>query len=70
MKTAKSKPSVTAPAAVETTPEVMPGISLRDHFAGQVIGKIAAWDRSPVEQAQYAYTLADALILERDRPRG
>ena len=39
-----------------------PGMTLRDYFAGQVIGKI---DFHPEGAAERAYRFADAMIAER-----
>ena len=46
------------------------GMTLRDYFAGQVIGQLAEhvgrFDMSH-SQAEYAYRLADAMIAEREK---
>jgi hypothetical protein len=41
------------------------GMTLRDYFAGQVIGQLEAF--SPDGAAALAYRVADAMIAERER---
>lgn len=53
-----------------------PGMSLRDWFAGQVIGGIVAdptvrrIEYTATELARKAYVLADAMIAEREKGGG
>jgi hypothetical protein len=41
------------------------GMTLRDYFAGQVIGQLEAF--SPDEAAALAYRVADDMIAEREK---
>ena len=44
------------------------GMTLRDYFAGQVIGQLEAF--SPDGAAALAYRVADAMIAEREKGAG
>jgi hypothetical protein len=49
------------------------GMSLRDHFAGQALMGLAAFDRPmggdnrPEHFARWSYALADAMLAERNK---
>lgn len=48
--------------------EPKPGISLRDHFAGQALaGLVGRVGWSPEDNARHAYAAADAMLVERKR---
>ena len=44
------------------------GMTLRDYFAGQVIGQLKAFN--PDKAAALAYRVADAMIAEREKGAG
>ena len=47
-----------------------PGMSLRDYFAGQVLGALAGYgdeSDSGKELAQFAYEMADRMLREREK---
>jgi hypothetical protein len=45
-------------------PEYVGGMTLRDYFAAQVLSGKCSFG-SPIEQAEFAYQVADAMIAER-----
>ena len=49
----------------------LPGMSLRDWFAGMAVANIefAKHSENVVEHAQWAYGLADAMLVQRDKPK-
>ena len=52
-------------------PDADSGMTLRDWFAGQALSAIAeAWahDLADKDTAKRAYEIADAMLLEREKP--
>lgn len=50
---------------------IIPGMTLRDYFAGQALAGMMAnaesWSVSSEKLAGYAYSAADAMLAERDK---
>ena len=59
-------------AVMEYTEATHPGISLRDYFAGQVIGHLSALQNNctVTDLATEAYQYADAMLAEREKRHG
>jgi len=48
---------------------VIPGMSLRDYFAGQVVTRGSRIFETAGDLAEWAYRIADALIAEREKEK-
>ncbi len=65
----KKEPKEMSHTDTQPVPSIIPGISLRDYFAGCAItGFLVDTSLSKVKVVTFAYEVADAMLKEREKP--